>query len=49
MDEVDPGPRIADINGALSEYNAHLTMTGDGEQVVFDNEEDKVMFLLRWS
>ena len=49
MDEVKPGPRVDDINKALAEYNAELVMTREGEQLLFQNEEDKVMFLLRYS
>ena len=49
MNEVDPGPRVDDINKALAEYNAELLWTSDGEQIKFQKEEDKVMFLLRYS
>lgn len=49
MNEVNPGPRVDDINKALSEHNAELVMTSEGEQLLFQNEEDKVMFLLRYS
>lgn len=49
MNEVDPGPRVDDINKALAEYNAQLLWTSDGEQIKFQKEEDKVMFLLRYS
>jgi len=49
MNEVNPGPRVDDINKALSEHNAELAMTSEGEQLLFQNEEDKVMFLLRYS
>lgn len=49
MNEVDPGPRVDDINKALVEYNAELVWTSDGELIKFQKEEDKVMFLLRYS
>ena len=49
MQEKDPGPKVDDINQALAEYNAELVLTMDGEQIVFQKEEDKVMFLLRYS
>lgn len=49
MNEVDPGPRVDDINKALAEYNAKLLWTADGEQIKFQKEEDKIMFLLRYS
>ena len=49
MNEVDPGPRVDDINKALAEYNAQLLWTSDGELIKFQKEEDKVMFLLRYS
>lgn len=49
MNEVDPGPRVDDINEALVEYNAELIWTAEGEQIKFQKEEDKVMFLLRYS
>ena len=49
MQENDPGPRVQDINNALAKYNAELVMTVDGEQVLFQTEEDRVMFLLRYS
>ena len=49
MQENDPGPRIEDINKALIEYNAELIFTSEGEVIKFQKEEDKVMFLLRYS
>lgn len=49
MQENDPGPRIEDINKALIEYNAELIFTSEGEVIKFNKEEDKVMFLLRYS
>ena len=49
MQEKDPGPRIEDINKALIEYNAGLIFTSKGEVIKFNKEEDKVMFLLRYS
>jgi len=49
MQEKEPGPRIEDINNALIEYNAELVFTSEGEVIKFNNEEDRVMFLLRYS
>ena len=49
MQDKEPGPKVDDINKALAEYNAELVMTREGEQIVFDKEEDRVMFLLRYS
>ena len=49
MNEVDPGPRVNDINKALAVYNAELVLTSEGEQIIFQKEEDRVMFLLRYS
>lgn len=49
MNEKDPGPKVEHINNALSEYNAELVMTSEGEQILFKNEEDRTLFLLRWS
>lgn len=49
MQDKEPGPKVDDINKALAEYNAELLWTSDGELIKFQKEEDKVMFLLRYS
>jgi len=49
MEEKSLGPRLDEINKALAEYNAELVLSTQGEQIMFKSEEDKVMFLLRYS
>lgn len=49
MNDKLPGPAVWDIDNALKEWNAHLVIDNDGEQIEFRKDQDRMMFLLRYS
>ena len=49
MEDRKPGAVVWDINKVLAEWNAHLVIDNDGEQIEFRKDQDRMMFLLRYS
>lgn len=49
MEDRKPGAKVWDINKELEEWNAYLVIDHDGEQIEFRKDQDRIMFLLRYS
>ena len=49
MEDRKPGAKVWDINKELEKWNAYLVIDHDGEQIEFRKDQDRMLFLLRYS
>lgn len=49
MEDRKPGAVVWDINKVLAEWDAYLVIDNDGEQIEFKKDQDRMLFLLRYS
>lgn len=49
MEDRKPGAAVWDINKELAKWDAYLVIDNDGEQIEFRKDQDRMIFLLRYS